>query len=272
MPDIMRLDVRMAKLHLRELPRGDALSRVSHFLKRPTWNPSLVIPTGAHSVRYEYQSEIRFGPALYRATVVGPAGSAISRQLETCPVFAPRSAYHPELDWYAFVEWRGDVSGQGSSAIRIVDLARGEVLSTRKTGFAHFVGWRGSDFRKYVFQEYDSSRLSHWLTCDANTGKKRVLFRGGHEGHISADGKHLLVLHTRKEVFAALVAIDSASVLDKKQAADFENYVQKATGLDTVSFDALAPRLISMLNWTSTDYQTGDVIFEKLITIEVTNE
>jgi hypothetical protein len=44
------------------------------------------------------------------------------------------------------------------------------------------------------------------------------LFNGGHEGHIPADGRYLIVLHTREEVFVALIAIDSGTVLDLKKA------------------------------------------------------
>jgi hypothetical protein len=185
---------------------------------------------------------------------------------------APGSAYHSELDWYAFVEWRGDRIGQGSTTIRILGLARAKILSTHRARFACFLGWRDRNSHEYLFQEFDPSRTCHWFVCDAKTGKKRTLFRGGHEGHISADGKHLFVLHTRKEVFVALVAIDTAKVLDLKQATDLKDYVQEATGLDTVSFDAPASRLTCMLNWTRTDQQTGEVIFEKLITIDLANE
>ena len=86
------------------------------------------------------------------------------------------------------------------------------------------------------------------------------------------DGRHLVVLHTRTEVFAALISIDSGSVLDLKNAADFQRYVQNVTGLDTISFDPQATRLTSMLNWTRTDFQTNQVTFEKLITIEISSE
>ena len=82
----------------------------------------------------------------------------------------------------------------------------------------------------------------------------------------------MIVLHTRAEVFVALIAIDSGTVLDLKTAAEFQGYALKVTGLDTVSFDPQAARLTSMLNWTRTDYQTNEVTFEKMITITVSSE
>jgi hypothetical protein len=83
----------------------------------------------------------------------------------------------------------------------------------------------------------DNDRTSDWFACDAKTGQKRLLFHGGYEGHISADGRYLLVVHTRTEVFVALISIDSGNVLDLKQAADFQTFAQAVNGLDTLSFD-----------------------------------
>jgi hypothetical protein len=163
-------------------------------------------------------------------------------------------------------------SGAGLFCGKYFDLARGTLVATQIMKSAGFVGWRGGASSEYIVQEYLTNRCSDWFACDAQTGKKRLLFHGGYEGHISADGRYLLVLHTRTEVFVALISIDSSRVLDRKEATDFQNYVQKVTGLDTVRFDPQATRLTSMLNWTRTDFQTNQVTFEKLITIEVGNE
>ena len=121
-------------------------------------------------------------------------------------------------------------------------------------------------------QEHIANRCSDWFACDARSGKKRLLFHEGYEGHISADGSCLIVLHTRDEVFVALIAIDSGTVLDLKTAAEFQGYALKVAGLDTVSFDPEATCLTSMLNWTRTDYQTNEVTFEKMITITASSE
>jgi len=260
------------KLVVREAPRADAASIVDGLLKPPQWIASQVVIAGSHSIIYDYQSEMRFGPPLYHATIVDPSGSAISGQLGKHLVLGPKSPYQSTLGWYAFVEWRGDLNGQGSSAIRVLDLELGRIVTTQVMKSADFVGWRGGLSSEYIVQEYVANRLSDWFACDVRTGKRRPLFHGGYEGYISADGRYLLVLHTRAEVFVAPVSIESGYVLDLKKAADFQSYVQKATGLDTVSFDAEAARLTSMLNWTKTDYQAGQIIFEKLITIEVRNE
>jgi hypothetical protein len=262
----------LGKLVVREVPQADAFSKVAGLLKPPQWITSDVVTAGAHSISYEYQSEIRFGPALYSPTIVGPMGHAISRQLSKHPVLAPKSPYQSGLGWYAFVEWRGDLAGQGSSAISIFDLARGTLVATQIMKSAGFVGWRGGVSSEYIVQEYVANRCSDWFACDAQTGKKRLLFHGGYEGHISADGRYLLVLHTRTDVFVALISIASGRVLDRKEATDFQSYVQKVTGLDTISFDPQATRLTSMLNWTRTDFQTNQVTFGRLITIEVGNE
>ena len=259
----------MVRLIIKEISKADAASKVTSSELR--WNTSLVIAAGAHSVRYDYESEIRFGPTLYRVTISGPMERPLSMQLGSYPVFAPKSPYQSELDWYAFVEWCGVVNGQGSCVIRTVDLSCGAV-SAHKMSFVAFVGWRSGTSGEYVIQEYVTNRLSHWLACNARTGKKRLLFRGGYEGHVSADGRYLLVLNGRADVFVALVSIDDARVLDLRQAKDLQAYVQNVTALDTVSFDAVAARLTSMLNWTRTDYQTGEKIYEKLITLEVTTE
>jgi hypothetical protein len=259
------------KLVVREVSPADAASKVAGLLKLPEWNASHVVTAGAHSIRYDYQSEIPFGPALHSVTIVGPSGSAISRRFGKYPVFAPRSPYQSALGWYAFVEWRGDTNGQGSSAVVTFDLALGEIVGTQEMKHAGFVGWRGGASREYIVQDYDKPHCSNWLACDARTGEKRRLFRGGYEGHVSADGRYLFVLDTRT-VFVALISTDSGSLLDLKKAADFQSYVQRVTGLDTVSFDPRAARLTSMLNWTGTDYQANQVTFEKLITIEVSTE
>ena len=55
-------------------------------------------------------------------------------------------------------------------------------------------------------------------------------------------------------------------------ASDFESYVEKVNRLDTVRFDPSAGRLTAMLNWAKTDYRTHEIIFEKVIEIEVCSE
>jgi hypothetical protein len=100
-------------------------------------------------------------------------------------------------------------------------------------------------------------------------GKKRLLFQGGFEGYLTADGHYLFVLYTRPEVFVALISVEFSSLLDLMKASDFESYVEKVNGLDTVRFDPSAGRLTAMLNWAKTDYRTHEIIFEKVIEIEV---
>jgi hypothetical protein len=82
----------------------------------------------------------------------------------------------------------------------------------------------------------------------------------------------LFILRGRGEVFVALIAIDSGTMLDRKNATDFQRFVQNASGLDTVSFDPEAARLTAMLNWKTTNYQTNRVEFEKLVAIEIGND
>lgn len=256
-------------LIINEVPREDAVAQLTGLLESPQRIASHVVSAGAHSIRYDRQSEIRFGPALYRATVEGPMGCAISSGLQKYPVLAPKSPHQADLGWFAFLEWRGDLNGRGSSAVRVFDLGLGKLVATHILESAGFVGWRGGRSRECIVQLYESNRCSRWFALDARTGRKRLLFRGGYEGHVSADGRYLLVLHTRAEVFVALIAIESGEVLDLKRAVNFQSYVQIVTGLDTVRFDPQATRLTSMLNWAKTDYQIGRVDFEKLITIEV---
>jgi hypothetical protein len=262
----------LEKLVVSEVSQADTASKVAGLLKPPQWIPSHVVTAGAYSITYDYQTEIRFGAALYTVTIVGPTGSTISRQLGKHPVLAPRSPYQERLGWYAFVEWRGDLSGQGSSAISVFDLALGKAMTSQVMKSAAFIGWRGGASSEYLVQEHVANRCSDWLACDARTGKKRLLFHGGYEGHISADGRYLIVVHTRVEVFVALIAIDAGTVLDLKTAVEFQSYAPKVTGLDTVSFDPQATCLTSMLNWTRTDFQTNEVTFEKMITITVSSE
>ena len=148
---------------------------------------------------------------------------------------APRSPHHPGLGLYAFVEWRGDPGGQGSSRVWIIDLRVGKVVATQAWKSADFVGWRGGMSSEYVVQEYGGDRSSNWFACDPSAGrlfsrhlwsKKRLLFQGGSEGYISGNGKYLLVLRTRAEVFIALISIDSGRVLDLKKAGISQDYVE----------------------------------------------
>jgi hypothetical protein len=257
------------RLIVREVPEADAISKVAGLLKLPTWIQSRVVTAGTHSITYVHQSEILLDLELFTATAVGPFGRAISRQLGKRPVFAPRSPYQSGLGWYAFVECRRDKSSWRFSAVIIFDLASGEIVGTQQMKYAGFLGWRGGASREYIVQDYDKPHCSNWFACDARTGERRLLFHGGYEGRVSADGRYLLVLHTRAEVFVALISIDSGSVLDLKQAADFQSYVPRVMGLDTVSFDPQPTCLTSMLNWTVTDYQTNQIAYEKLVTIEV---
>jgi hypothetical protein len=261
----------LEKLIVSEVPRADAASKVAGLLNPPQRMPSQVVTAGAHSITYDYQTDIRFGAALYSVTIAGPTGSAISRQLEY-PVLAPGSPYQEKLGWYAFVEWRGDLRGQGSSVVSVFDLALGKAVTSQIMKSAAHIGWRGGASSEYIVQEHVANRYSNWFACDARTGEKRLLFQGGYEGHISADGRYLIVLHTREDVFVALIAIDSGTVLDIKKAAAFQSCAPKVTGLDTVSFDPQTTRLTSMLNWTRTDYQTREVTFEKMIAITVGSE
>jgi len=260
------------RLVVKEVLQADTGPQLARLLEPPQWISSHVVTAGAHSIRYDYQSEIRFGPALYAATVVGPRDTSLSKEVGKYPVFAPKSPYQAALGWYAFVEWRGELGGRGSSAIKVLDLSGGKIVATHVAGFVGFVGWRGGTSSECIFQEYEGNRSSRWLAFDAQRGKTRLLFRGGYEGHISADGRYLIVLRTRAEVFVALISIDFASVLDLKEATDFQSYVQNVTGVDTVSFDSQTARLTTMLNWAGTDYQTNQIRFEKLITIEVSHE
>jgi len=263
----------LKKLVLREVLQPDAVSKASGLLIPPQWPiTSQVVTAGAHSITYDYQTEIRFGPPLFKVAIAGPMGGAVSKKLGKYPVLAPKSPYHSGLGWYAFVEWRGDLSGQGSSAISIFDLGLGKAVSSQVTKSVAFIGWRGGASTEYIAQEHVANRCSDWFACDARSGKKRLLFHGGYEGHVSADGRYLIVLHTREEVFVALIAIDSGTVLDLKTATELQSYALKVAGLDTVSFDPQATRLTSMLNWTKTDYQTNEVTFEKMITITASSE
>ena len=257
------------KLVLREVSQTDAVSKAAGFLHPLQEIEPRVIAAGAYSITYEYQTEIRFGPPLFSVTIAGPIGDAVSEKLGKYPVMVPRSPYNSELGWYAFVEWRGDLNGQGSSAMSVFDLAHGKAVNSQVMKSVSFTGWRGGASAEYIVQEYVAHRCSDWFACDARTGKKRLLFQGGYEGHISADGRYLMVIHTRAEVFVALIAIDSGAVLDLKTASAFQGYVTKVIGLDTVSFDPQAARLTSMLNFTRADYRTGEVAFEKMITITV---
>ena len=187
--------------------RADATAECGGFLTPP---PSRVITAGGSVITYDYQTELPFGPPLYSATIAGPMASAISTKLRKRMLFAPRAPHQPHLGWYAFAEWRGNSGGRGATAISIVDLTVGEIVATRKMHFGSFLR-------------------------DAKTGNERLLFSGGIEGHLSADEKHLFVIHTRADVFVALVSIDSGAVVDRKEAADFQCYVQEMNGLDPVA-------------------------------------
>jgi hypothetical protein len=83
----------LEKLAVSEASQADIAPKVAGLLKPPHWIPSQVVTAGAYSITYDYQTEIRFGAALYSITIVGPTGSAISRQLTKYPVLAPRSPY-----------------------------------------------------------------------------------------------------------------------------------------------------------------------------------
>jgi len=215
------------ELKVKEIPQTEARPKVAELLRLPQANSPIEVMAGEHSIRYDHQSEIRFGPPLYKVTVTGRLGGTLSERVGKFPVFAPKLPYQSALGWYAFVEWRGDMNGRGSSAIKTVDLARGVILSTMD--LADFAGWRGGRSGEFVAQEYAANRSSNWFACDARTGKRRPLFQGGYEGHVSGDGRYLLVLHTRVEVFVALISIDSAEVIDLKKASDFKRYAPTAT-------------------------------------------
>ena len=268
----------MEKLVVKEVPQPDAAAQVASFLNLPQTDRPQVVAAGAHSIRYERQGDIRFGPALYSATATGPRGDGISGALSKYPVLAPKSPYQSALGLYAFTEIRGNANGEFSSAVRIFDLELGRVVATQTARSAEFLGWRGGGSSEYIVQAYGANQSPDWFACEARGNflrnlwkKNRFLFRGGYEGHVSADGRHLLVLDGRSEVFVALIAIDSGTVLDLKKAADFEEFVPNASALDTVRFDPDATRLTVMLNWKTTDYQANQVVFEKLVAIEIGN-
>lgn len=178
----------MEKLIVKEVPPVDAAAQVGSFLRVPQTDRPQVVAAGDHSIKYERQGEIRFGSALYTATATGPRGSSISKQIAKYPVFAPRSPYQSALGLYAFTEWRGNPSGEGSSAVRIFDLELGRVVATQTAKSASFVAWRGSASSEYVVKACGANQSSDWFVCDARGTflrnlwkKKRLLFRGATE-------------------------------------------------------------------------------------------
>ena len=60
------------ELFVSEVAQADTASTVAGLLIPPEWFPSHVVTAGPYSITYHYQTEMRFGPALYTVTIVGP--------------------------------------------------------------------------------------------------------------------------------------------------------------------------------------------------------
>ncbi len=256
-------------LNLRDATLAENTSASATLLAAAVWPVSQEIVAGRHTFRYNYSSEIRFGPALFSVEVEGPNGETLSKWLNRYPLLAPRAPWQSELGWFALVEWRGDILGHGSSAVTVIDLERGERVSTQVLKPGSFQGWISSKSREYLIQEFVDRNSCDWFATDARTGAKRFLFRGGFEGYVSGCGAYLIAVRMQNPPEIALVSIGEAQVLDTKNAADFRMFAPDALRVDTVSFDPALVRLVCMLNWSKTDLRTGTAEYERLIAAEI---
>lgn len=257
----------VAKLQIQEFLTGDGPSEARRLLQQSVQRTK-VVNAGRYTITYKYDSEIRFGPPLYRITVDGPGGDAISRMLSQQRFFQSASPYHPDRHWLGIAEWRRNCKG-GSTLLKIIDLDRGVIISKRKLRFAFFQSWRGGDSCEYVIHDLGDGSNSRWLAVNAKDNRIREIYSGLVEGHVTADGKFLIAMQGLSPVSLALVGIGSTRIIDQLQAADFHPFTDKSPTLYTLDFDAASARLTCMLNCTTFNPGSGDAKFEKLITIHV---
>lgn len=226
------------------------------------------VGAGAHRVVYRCVSEIRFGPALYEATVEGPRGRSVGKFLRGRRLLyrgAEPSPYHDRRDWFVFVEQ--DERAE-RTVFHVFDLGSGQLRRSHPAGRAAlFVGWRG-ETAEFVCGVYEAFRDYSWHAVDSVGGRSRPVGRGGFEPYLTADGRHLLVLDTRS-IHLALFDLASGQQLAQLTAADLRQLVRGPETLEVVAFDAAAGRLTVMLNWRRADWRTGHVEYERAISISI---
>jgi len=107
----------MPKLVIEELPETSRAWITQAQLKREDnrgWGSRFSVKAGDHSVTYEYEGEIRFGPFFYRVQVSGPHGDTISGFLKKGNVFYGGEPFDPELNWYVLEEFYGENTAEVS--------------------------------------------------------------------------------------------------------------------------------------------------------------
>jgi hypothetical protein len=185
-------------------------------------------------------------------------------------LFLVNYAYTVELNRYAFNEWRGTLSGVGTSRVHVFDLNSGKRAARYDGKHVILIGWR-KDSPEFVAQQPNSNRTSDWYAYSGVRRRRRLLLKGGkggQQGYMSSDGRYLLVV-SPGELAGTLVDVETGRVLDSKSAKDFRAFACNAKNLVTIKFDADAPRLIRALNYSSMDHGSQTVDFEKALAIEI---
>lgn len=226
---------------------------------------SLLVEAGKHRVEFKFESEIRFGPPYYRASVEGPHAASLNAFLKDRFFFVSGSPYHPDMDWFAFEEILEIPAGPG--LLHFFDLSRGELISSLKEGGFGFSAWRPRSPEAILHRLVDIRRLS-WFALDPRNPSPRYLTTGGTSAYLGSDGSYLVVLDPRA-FFVALFDASSGKLLDWKTNKDFSGFTSNPETLQTVGFRGEDYCLQVLLNWRGTDRRKRTVNCDAVVEIDV---
>jgi hypothetical protein len=261
----------MYKLIIKELPESDnqriAAEMLQSTKQKNDWEKSIVDEAGHHRVVYNHIYEVRCGDAYYSARIEGMYGDRITERLRGQKIYCRCRAYHSSRNWYAF-EVLNDTRG-GVCSIWVFDLSSGDLRFTFNEGSRlpiAFTSWV-ADSSSFVFTHHEQSPDWSWHKLDIASGATRHLFTGGSGTPLlTSDGRFLLIPDSAR-CSLSLISVETGELLDRIVREDFGSLLNSSKSFHPVSFDAVKPQIVAILNlW---EHSCDAVRFDGAVSIEI---
>jgi hypothetical protein len=257
----------MAKLKIEEIPKKQHATLTRAYRLSLTGSGiygKQVVEACGHVFTYQIKGELRFGPPYFGLQVKGPHAKKLNKVLKDKDMFYSGCPYDGSSLY--FFEEAADYD-RLRRRITVYDLKTGRKSGSVELDFTHPWGWRpGSD--ELALQSWGDNSWKIWRVRSRKVDRIEHLHQGCSEGHISADGRFMIINETGIPLIV-LLDLSKREKIHELTKKDFKIFVPRPQTINPLIFDPRAVSMDVIINWSYSHRGSGKLNYESAVRISI---